>query len=114
MNAADFELTIRVPADARFAETIRDLAAHAARYAGGGEQHAERYAATVEQVAVSCLARTATDVEVLVILRRGTGPLEILIACEAPFEPAPRDGRIDVGWTREQGASMCRVAMELA
>jgi hypothetical protein len=113
MNAADFELNLLLPAEARFAMTMRDLAAHAARYAGCTESDVERYAAAVESVARSCLDRAAAGAEVRAILRRGAGPVEFLIGCEGRFDTAGHEDRVTVGWTREQGTAMCRVAMDV-
>jgi hypothetical protein len=113
MHAADFELNVSLPADGRFAETMRDLAAHAARYAGCQEQKAGRYAAAVERVALACLKRAASGAGVPVILRRGAGPLEFLIACQGPFDLAMPDEQITAEWTKEQGIPMCRVALVL-
>jgi hypothetical protein len=113
MNAADFEINLSLPAEARFATTIRDLAAHAARYAGCADNDADRFAAAVESVGRSCLDRAATGAEVPVILRRGAGPIEFLIGCESQFATATHEGRVTIEWTREQGTSMCRVALDL-
>ena len=113
MNAADFELNLSLPAETRFATTMRDLAAHAARYAGCTERDAERYAAAVESVARSCLDQAAAGAQVPAILRRGAGPVEFLIGCEGRFDTAEHEDRVTVGWTREQGTAMCRVAMDL-
>ena len=113
MHAADFELNVSLPAEARFAETMRELAAHAARYAGGGEKLAAQYGATVETIVRACLNGTSSGEDVVVILRRGAGPVEFLIACEQRFEAKNHNGDITVGWTRERGTQMCRVALEL-
>jgi len=113
MNAADFELNMSLPAEQRFATTMRDLAAHAARYAGCTEKDADRYGAAVESVARSCLERASAGAAVPAILRRGSGPVEFLIACEGRFDAATHEGRVTVGWTREQGTPMCRVALDL-
>lgn len=113
MNAADFELNLSVPAETRFATTMRDLAAHAARYAGCTERDAERYGAAVESVARTCLDRAAAGAEVPAILRRGAGPVEFLIGCGGRVNAPTHEGRVTVGWTREQGTSMCRVALDL-
>jgi hypothetical protein len=112
MNAADFELNLSLPAETRFATTMRDLAAHAARYAGCTERDAERYGAAVESVARSCLDQAA-GAEVPAVIRRGAGPVEFLIGCEGRFGAATHEGRLTVGWIREQGTAMCRVAMDL-
>lgn len=113
MNAADFELNLSLPAEVRFASTMRDLAAHAARYAGCTEKDADRYGATVESVVRSCLDRAVTGAAVPAILRRGAGPVEFLIGCEGRFDAATHQGRVTIGWTREQGTAMCRVALDL-
>jgi hypothetical protein len=47
------------------------------------------------------------------IVRRGAGPVEFLIGCEGRFAAPTQEGRVSVEWTREQGAVMCRVAMDL-
>jgi hypothetical protein len=112
MNAADFELNVSMPADSRFADTMRELAAHAARYAGCDAADADRYAAAVHTVVLACVDRAASGAMLPVILRRGTGPIEFLIGCEGRFDAARHDRQVTVGWTREQGTSMCRVAFE--
>ena len=111
MHASDFELRVSLPADARFGETMRDLACHAARYAGCPEQDAERYGAAVEAIVVACLERATDGADVPVILRRGAGPVEFLIACASRFETAANEGQITVGWIGEQGTPMCRIAL---
>jgi hypothetical protein len=113
MHAADFELNVSLPADGRFAETMRDLAAHAARYAGCREGDADRYAAAVEHVARACLKKAPAGAGVMVIFRRRSGPLEFLIACERRFDAPDQDGHVTVGWTNEAGTSMCRVSLNL-
>ena len=123
MNAADFELNLLLPAESRFAPAMRDLAAHAARYAGCNEQEAERYGTTVEHVVHACLEQIgrgavsgteqgALQRAVPVVLRRGAGPVEFLIGCERRFEATPPGGRVTIAWTEEQGRAMCRVALE--
>jgi hypothetical protein len=113
MNAADFELNLVLPAETRFAPTLRDLAAHAARYAGCQPMDVERYGAAVEHVVIACLGRAPSGAVVPAILRRGAGPVEFLIGCEGRFDAAAHDGRVTVDWTREQGTPMCRVALDL-
>ena len=111
MHAADFELHVSLPPDARFGGTMRDLAVHAARYAGCGEKDAERYGAAVETVVVACLERAKAATNVPVILRRGAGPVECLIACDRRFETPATGGQITVGWTGEQATLMCRITL---
>lgn len=112
MTAAAFELNVWLPADARFAETMRELAAHAARYAGCPGADADLYAGAVEAVVTGCFAHGAGQGAPLrAIVRRQHGPLEVLIACERRFETeAAPDARIVIGWTNEAGTAMCRVA----
>lgn len=109
MDATSFELNVSVPRDARFAPTLRELAVHAARYSGCRGADATVFGAVVETVVRACLDGAAGAVPV--ILRRGDGPLEVLIACDHRFEPQPvTDRHITIGWTRESGRQMCRVA----
>ena len=112
MDAAHFELNVSLPADARFGEAMRDLAVHAARYAGSGEQDADRYGKAVEAVVVACLEHSPVA-DVPVVLRRGRGPVEFLIGCRSRIEESPGDRQISIRWTREHGTEMCCVALEL-
>ncbi|MGH9347027.1 MAG: hypothetical protein ACRD26_07150, partial [Vicinamibacterales bacterium] len=71
----------------------------------------EQYGAAVEGVALGCLGRAPSGADVPVIVRRGNGPVEFLIACEHRFDAAAApDTRIVIGWTREAAGQMCRVA----
>jgi hypothetical protein len=111
MDATSFELNMLVPADAYFASTLRDLATHAARYAGCRGPDAERYGSVVEAIALSCLTESRGDASVPVIVRRSNGPIEFLIACERQLVAAPAgDSHITIGWMREAGRQMCCVA----
>jgi hypothetical protein len=111
MDATSFQLNVWVPADARYARTMAELAVHAARYAGCRGSDADAYGTAVEDVARACVERAGRGAAVAAIVRRGNGPLEFLIACEQRFEAAPvGDRHITVGWTREDGRQMCRVA----
>lgn len=119
MNVATFELNVSLPAEPRYAHTMRALAAHAARYAGGTGSDVELYGAAVEAIARACLDQAASragdsPVAVPIIIRGGDGPVEVLIGCEEPFQASVSPGaRITVGWTRERGGQMCRVALRL-
>ena len=111
MNASAFELNVSLPADPRFAQAMRDLAAHAARYAGCVDEEAESYADAVLAVVLGCLDQHPSGHPVPVILRRGNGPVEFLIGCEMQFEADVSPGRhITIGWRREDGRHMCCVA----
>jgi hypothetical protein len=112
MDAAHFELHVSLPADARFGETMRDLAAHAARYAGSGENDANRFGKAVEAVVVACLERSTTT-DVPVVLRRGRGPVEFLIGCQSRIESSANGEQISIRWTREHDTEMCCVALEV-
>jgi hypothetical protein len=114
VNASAFELNVSLPADARFAETMRDLAAHAARYAGCANEEADRYGDAVMAIVLGCLDQTPSDDSIPVILRRGNGPVEFLIGCGTQFEAdISPGGPITIGWTREDGPLLCRVALDL-
>ena len=74
-----FELTLSLPHDARFAVTIRDLAVHAAQHVGCGQAKAEAFGRAAEELLRACLADSAPEREVPVVVRRLAGPLELLI-----------------------------------
>jgi hypothetical protein len=112
VDATSFELNVSVPCDRRYAGTMRELAVHAARYAGCRGSDADRYGSAVEQVVRACLVEGARGA-VPVIVRRGQGPVEFLIACDAAVETASRDVHITIEWTEEAGRRMCRVARSM-
>ena len=74
-----FELTVSIPAEPRFVATVRDLAIHAAQYAGCLEAEATEFGAAVEQAVRQHLTHTPSDAPVAVVVRRNTGPLEVLV-----------------------------------
>jgi hypothetical protein len=111
MDKGDFELNVWLAAEPKYAETLRELAAHAARYAGCEAPQAERYAAAVERVVRACIEQMRAGSGVPVVFRRGGGPLECLVGCEGGVE-ASDEGRVSVSWTHEHGTAMCRVAVE--
>jgi hypothetical protein len=74
-----FELNVSLPHDARFAETARELAAHAARHAGYGEDEARAFGSHVEGVVRGCFDTAPTGSPVPLIVRRAAGPLEVLV-----------------------------------
>ncbi len=114
MDATSFELNVTVPADERFAAPMGDLAVHAARYAGCRGPDADAYGEAVRAVVLACLARPGRAALVEVIIRRGNGPVEFLVACDERLEAVPAgDRHITVGWTREGGRQMCRVARSM-
>jgi hypothetical protein len=73
-----FELNVSLPTDARYTETARDLAVHAARQAGCGELRAEAFGAEVEGVVRGHL-EGGNAAPLTLVLRRRSGPVEVLI-----------------------------------
>jgi hypothetical protein len=112
VDATSFELNLVVPNDDRYAQTMRELAVHAARYAGCRGADADQYGAAVEAVARACLAE-GEAAEIPVIVRRDVGPVEFLIACSVSVETRSRDTHITIGMTEEAGQRMCRVARSM-
>lgn len=79
MDSTSFELTLSLPHDTRFTRTIRDLAIHAAQYAGCGRDQAEAFGAAAEELLREHLADATFDGQVPIIVRRAAGPLEVVI-----------------------------------
>ncbi len=114
MDATSFELNVSMPADARYTGAIADLAVHAARYAGCRGADADAYGQAVRAVALGCLEHLDRGAGLAAIVRRGSGTLEFLLACDRRFDAAPaRDRHITIEWTREAGRQMCRVARSM-
>jgi len=113
VDATSFELNVSVPRDSRYLGTLRDLAVHAARYAGCRGADADRFGEAVAAIAQALLSG-GPDESLPVIVRRADGPLEVLMAAEREFDAAvARDAHITIGWTREAGRTMCRVARSM-
>jgi hypothetical protein len=114
MDASAFELNLLLPADPRFADTIRDLAAHAAHYAGCRGAEAQAFGTAVETAARGCLTRAVGGAVVPVVVRRGGGPVEILIGCDQRFEVSGAPGTdITIEWSRHARGLMCRIALNV-
>ena len=79
MDASRFELTMSVPRDERFVDTLRGLAVHAAQYAGCTTEAAEAFGGRVEQAMRATLERVPATVTVPIVVRRHDGPVEIQI-----------------------------------
>ena len=74
-----FELNITLPTDARFTETARELAVHAAKHAGCTEDRARAFGVEVEGVIRGYLEDGHAGATLPLVLRRRSGPVEALI-----------------------------------
>jgi len=75
----EFELNVSIPRDARFAETVRVLAEHAARQAGCSDARAGAFGREVEEAARGYIARDGGEAGLPLVFRRATGPVEVLV-----------------------------------
>ena len=111
MDATSFELNLSLPADSRFAPAVRDLAVHAARYAGCRGGDADAFGLAVEAVMLGCVNGFSSGAAVPIVVRRVNGPIEVLIACDHRFEAvSARDAHIRIDWTRDRGRDVCRIS----
>ena len=110
MDATSFELNVLLPADSRFAATVRDLAVHAARYAGCRGSDAEAFGNTVEAVMMGCVNGSFRGAAVPVVVRRTDGPVEVLIGCDHRFDAMSVEAHIRIEWTQENGREICRIS----
>ena len=76
---SDFELTVSIPRDARFAETVRVLAEHAARQAGCSDARAHAFGREVEEAARGYIEHDDGQSGLPLVFRRATGPVEVLV-----------------------------------
>ena len=79
MNGPMFELNVSLPHDARFAETARELAVHAAKQAGHGDEAARAFGQDVESLVRSHLEASVSGTPVPLVVRRVAGPVEVLV-----------------------------------
>ena len=73
-----FEINVSLPSDARFAETARELAVHAARQAGLGEDASRAFGRDVERVIRAYMDDTS-GASIPLIVRHAGGPVEVLV-----------------------------------
>jgi hypothetical protein len=91
-----FELSITVPADRRFGETVGALAHQAARQAGQDEAAAAQFAADCQAALVECLAGgDRADGQVAILMRHGGAALDLTMTGPSGVKVA-RTLRIDV------------------
>jgi hypothetical protein len=76
---SDFELNVSIPPDPRFAEAIRELAVHAAKYAGCSEARAHAFGREVEEATRGHIENVGGDTGVPLVFRRTTGPVEVVV-----------------------------------
>ncbi len=77
---ADFELHVSIPCDPRYAETVRELAVHAARHAGCSDARARAFGDEVAQAPRGYIERSGSDTAGLpLVVRRRTGPVQVLV-----------------------------------
>jgi hypothetical protein len=74
-----FEINVSLPHDARFAETARELAIHAARQAGHGEDEARAFGLDVERVVRRHIDSADSGNPIPLVVRRADGPVEVLV-----------------------------------
>jgi len=110
MDRTSFELNVSLPADGRFAATVRDLAVHAARYAGCRGGDAEAFGDAVERVMMGCVNGSFRGAAVPIVVRRIHGPVEVLIACDHRFDARSAEAHIRIEWTRQDGRDVCRIS----
>jgi hypothetical protein len=75
----EFELKMSIPSDVRFAETVRELAVHAARHSGCSDADAQAFGAEVEDFIREHIETGASGTSVPLVFRRAAGPVEVLV-----------------------------------
>jgi hypothetical protein len=79
VDSNTFHFSILVPRGARFASTVREIAAQAARYANCSAADADRFAVKVESAVHACLGEDTPDRAIQIVVQRNMGPLEFLV-----------------------------------
>lgn len=116
MTQAVLLFNLSIPADARFIETVRDLAVRVAEYAGYGASEATEIARAVEGIAARAI-HESDDGPVDVRFRREAGMLEVSLfysrelAHNAAEPLRPSMDRVEFG--RDGSRHFCRMTREL-
>ena len=76
---SDYELTVSIPRDARFADTVRELAVHAAKHAGCSDVRAQAFGREVEEATRGYITHGSGDAGLPLVFRRTAGPVEVLV-----------------------------------
>ena len=79
MDAHSFEFQLSLPRDAHVAALVRKVAVQAARYAGCLDLDAEAFGGKVEEAVRAHLNGASSPGTIPVVVRRSTGPLEVLV-----------------------------------
>ena len=97
MSDVRFEMAVTLPADARFAETLTALAAHAAQFAGCDEAAAAEFGASAGDAHKACVADLEAPAKESVgaVIRCQGSELEVALTC-VPSTRVARTVRIDV------------------
>jgi hypothetical protein len=113
VDATSFEINVTVAANPGFAAALRDLAVHAARYAGCRGADADIFGGVVEAIVRACFDG-APGSDMPVIIRRSNGPLEFLIASDpGDARKWTNDPHITVGEAQVGGRRMYCVARRM-
>jgi hypothetical protein len=79
MDPVAFELRLSIPADARLAGMVRDLAVHGVRQIGLGEREATAFGRRVEEAFRESI-QGAEPARVSMVMRKAAGPLEVVMS----------------------------------
>lgn len=113
MDATLFQFTMTMPGDHRLAEVVRDLTAHAAKYAQLAEPEARALVAQVG-AALAVSSSAAANCLVQVHYERTPQRLDVAIEWDGAAPAAPDTGRSDaspvVHWSRHGTRQRCLVS----
>lgn len=76
-----FDLSLTMPADERYCDTLKALATHAAQHAGCDAVVAEAFGDDVEAAFRGCVTRTHAQPAVPIVVRCVGDAIEVLIDC---------------------------------
>lgn len=118
MDATSFQFTMTMPGDARLMETVRDLTAHAAKYAELAEPDAR---ALIEQVLEAATVSSAAAGQGAVAFSYERTPARLDVAIEwdghapvgasnGPASVRPLEGSTSVRWSHQGHRQRCLVS----
>jgi hypothetical protein len=119
MDASSFRFTMTMPGDARLVGAVRDLTAHAAKYAKLTEAAAAELADQVAgAAAISIEAIRVKDAPIELQFARDGERLEVMIACDVDGSNTPPASSsahgVTVAWSRRGGRQTCLIAQRVS
>jgi hypothetical protein len=116
MDATSFQFMMTMPGDQRLVETVRDLTAHAAKYAQLSDRDSRTLVADVQAALIaSASAAGGADGVIEIRFERTADRLEVVLEWEgrppSAIDAPPSSDTTDVHWSHDGRRQRCLVSL---